>query len=55
VIEQRFDVAGNGGERSAELVGDVGDEVPLGALDLFDDSDVVKDGDSAPARAWGRR
>ena len=36
VIEEGFDVAGDGGERRAELVGDVGDEVALGALDLFD-------------------
>ena len=53
VVEQGFDVAGDGGERGAELVGDVGDEVALGALDLLDAGDVVEDGDGAAAGHGG--
>src|SRR5258707_12859311 len=49
VVEQRLDVSGDGGERGAEFVGDVGYEVALGALDLLDAGDVVQDGDGATA------
>ncbi len=47
VLEEGFDVAGDGGERGAQLVGDVGDEVAAGLLGALDLGDVVEDGDGS--------
>ena len=49
VVEEGFNVSGDGGKRGTEFVGDVGDEVTLGALDLLDAGDVVQDGDCSTA------
>ena len=54
VVEEGFDISGDRGQRSAQLVGDVGDEVSLGALQLFDAGDVVEDGDCSSAGHRGR-
>ncbi len=47
VFEERFDVAGDGSERRAQLMGDVGDEVAAGFLGALDFGDVVEDGDGS--------
>ena len=43
LIEQRFDVAAHGGERRAQLVRDVGDEVAADAVGAAQLGDVVHD------------
>ena len=47
-IEQRFGVAANGGERRAQFVRDVGDEILAHALQTLQFGDVVQDGEGAP-------
>ena len=47
VFEEGFDVAGDGGERGAQLVGDVGDEVAAGFLSALDFGDVMENGDGS--------
>ncbi len=42
IFDQRFDVALDGGERRAQLVADVGDELAAGFLRGLDAGDVVE-------------
>ena len=44
VFEEGFDVSGDGCERGAKLMGDVGDEVAAGFLRALDLGDIVEDG-----------
>ena len=54
VFEEGLDVAGDRGERSAEFVGDVGDEIAAGFFGALDFGDVMEDGDgSAIGRGRG--
>ena len=56
VVEQRFDVAANGGERRAQFVRDVGDEVAADAVGPAQVGDVVQHQHRAAAgRGDGRR
>ncbi len=47
VVEQRFDVPAHGGERRAQLVGDVGDEVAPDLIGSVQVGDVVQHQDGA--------
>ncbi len=49
-VEQGFSIALNRSERSAEFVGNVGDEVAAGFLDALGFGEVAKYGDSASVR-----
>ena len=53
-VEQRLDVAAHGGERRAQLVRDVGDEVAADAIGAAQVGDVVQD-QHGPARAAATR
>ncbi len=52
VFEKGFDVAGDRGERGAELVGDIGNEIAAGFFSALNFGDVVEDGNS-PAIGGG--
>ena len=53
LLDEGFNVALDGGERSAEFVADVGDEVAAGFLGGFDAGDVVEDDERAAAGQGG--
>ena len=54
-IQQRFGVTANGGERSAEFVRYVGDEIAFDALQVLFRRDVVENGDGAAESAVGQQ
>ena len=55
VVEQRFRVALDCGERRAQFVGDVGDEIPPDLVGTFQVGDVVEHEDGASAGRHHRR